>query len=162
VEKAQAYVPRYESDPTATEALSLLIIDTYSTFSFSNSKYLPKFLKAVKAQEIPTFYDKKVTDCVKNMGWEKDKCNTKYCSEVDTRAVTIDAVDIAGKHYTIAVTHNALQMRHFREDNPGVKSEDIPNVLKPTLFLITPDVADGKSFCSLGYVLMDKFDANNN
>jgi hypothetical protein len=90
VEKVNAYSP--------TEALSLLIIDAYSLFSLSNSRYLPKLLKSVKAQDIPAFYDGKITDCIKNMGWQKFELNAKYCGEVGTHAVTIDAVDIAGKH----------------------------------------------------------------
>jgi hypothetical protein len=162
IEAAKKYVPRYEIAPNPTEALCLLIIDSNSAFALSNSKYLPKFLKAVKAQETPTFYDKKITDCIKAMGWEKYAMNGQYCGAVDTRAATIDAVDIAGKHYTVAVTHNALQLRHFLQDHPNVKGEDIPPVLKPTLFFITPDVSDAKSNCSFGYVIMDKFDANGN
>jgi hypothetical protein len=97
------------------------------------------------------------------MGLEKYAMNGQYCcGEVDTRAVTIDGVDITGKHYTVAVTHNALQMRHFVKDSPDVNSANILPVLKPTLFFITPDVSDGRSYCSLGYILMDKFDANRN
>jgi hypothetical protein len=96
------------------------------------------------------------------MGWEKTEKNKEYYAEVGASAVTIDAVDIANKHYTIVATHNALQLRHFMQDHPGVKMRDINPILKPTLLLITPDVSDAKSFCSLAVLIMETLRESGN
>jgi hypothetical protein len=130
----------------------------------ADSEYIPKFLKAANAPEknIEHFYDSKVTECIKEMGWEKTAKNKEYYGEVGARAVSLDAVDIGNKHYTIVATHNALQLRHYMQDHPDVKMQDIDPILKPTLLIITPDVSDGKSFCSLAIMIKDMFGENGN
>jgi hypothetical protein len=141
-----------------------LIIDKNCPYSLADSQYLPKFLEAAKILEVnfEHFYDTRVTECIKEMGWEKTKVNREYYAEVGVRAVTIDAVDIANKHFTVVVTQNALQLRHYIQDHPDAKMEDIDPILKPTLLLLTPDVSDGKSFCSLGFAIMDMFAEDGN
>jgi hypothetical protein len=121
---ANKFIPSYQKTPTTLQALCVLVIDNDCAFSFANSEKVTECLKSAKAPKsniIPIFNKKKVTDCIQSIGWENVELNEKYCAKVGIRAVTIDAVDIAGKHYTIAAAHNALQLRHFIEDNLGVK-----------------------------------------
>jgi hypothetical protein len=74
--------------------------------------------------------------------------------------VTIDSVDIINMHLTIAVSHNALQIRNYLQDNPHAKMDTIEPVLKPSLLLITPSVSDAESFDSLREALVQKFKEN--
>ena len=155
--KVKRFVASFEKKPNQQQALSLLIIDSNAPYSLADSQYVPKFLEAGKCPKVETFYDTKVTESVKEMGWEKAKIDAQYCVEVGARCAAIDSVDIGNEHYTIAAIHNALQLRHYCQDHPEVKMEDIDPVLKPILFAITPDVSNAESFCSLAYYLMDKF-----
>jgi hypothetical protein len=156
-EKIKRFVTSYELKPTPIQALSLIIIEKNCAYSLADSEYIPKLLQSWKTPEsnIEHFYDSKVTECIKDMGWEKTAKNRMYFAEVGCNAVSIDSVDIGNKHLTIVVTHNALQLRHYLQDNIGAKMKDIDPVLKPSLLTITPDVSDGKSFCSLAFLIMD-------
>ena len=158
----QKYATSYEKDPTQIQALSLLIVDKNCSYSLADSEYIPKLLKAAKIVNIEQFYDTKVTECIKDMGWEKTAKNRQYYADIGARAVSMDSVDIGNKHYTIVVIHNALLLRNYMQDHPEAKIGDIDPRLKPTLLILTPDVSDGKSFCSLAYEIMDMFIEDGN
>jgi hypothetical protein len=91
------YRASYEDTPNALQSLTLLIIDSNSSFALAKSKFVKTLPLSVGAQanKIPAFYDKKVTKSLKAMGNEKYMMNRRYQAAVGTSQTSIDSVDIA-------------------------------------------------------------------
>jgi hypothetical protein len=86
-EKAKRYECDYEVEPTPTQALSLSIIEKNCAYSLADSKYITEFLMASKTPvaNIENFYDSKVIECIKQMGWEKSEKNNQASSYNDKK-----------------------------------------------------------------------------
>jgi hypothetical protein len=156
---AAMYTCSYEDQPTAIEALALVIVDSNASYSLANSKYIDKLMQSVGVpkKKIPSFYGDKVSGTVKLMGWEKFGQNRKYHAAIKSSSVQMDGVFIANKHITAAVTSNPLPLRNFIQENPSLKMEDVHPIFKPSLILLTPDVSDARSFIGVDVELQELF-----